>query len=232
MEWSAAWRTAFDTHLAYASRQASFAPPVVLPAQDSESVLVVCPPWRYPAEDFAREIKDQLHTPQTVVALVPPFSHPEGGREWWAYEEERHSDHKDESALARAGLVAASPAEVVASLRAVGQFVTELAASTMTLTLFGSSQGASVVAHVAMQYPSVRRSVAFQPAGVYETHWQPKRVPPIKVQVVEEDAAHGDIWTWRGRVGRLPKKPTRSLLVFVGSRDVVAPKDLLQDFLI
>ena len=210
-----AWKRAFETHL---TSRASFAPPHVLPGL-SDEVLVVCAPWRYPFKSFAEEVRRMLHRPvPTVVALPPPFRHPEGGWEWWAYRED--ADEDDER-MASLGLLA-DEREVEASVSAVRSFVEALPQP--HVALFGSSQGGSVVAHVGVSCSKrLERAVAYQPAGVYRRLWRPHG--RIVRQSVDE-ATHGDLSAWRGRLGRR----NGTLTVFTSRRDVVAPPELLKGY--
>ena len=222
MDDDGAWFQAFETHLLHV-RRASYSPPVVLHGSLMDTVLVVLPPWRYSTEAFAHDVRAQLHYSPTILAVPPPFEHPEGGREWWAYKDSSGSD--DLSLMSKLQLQA-NETELVASLAAIRALVDTLASSPHTaVDLCGSSQGATVAAHVGVASSMVRRVAAFQPAGLYTMYWQPHT--NVQLNVSEEaEAAHGDFWLWRGRMGR--SRPNKTVVtLFVGRRDTVAPPELL-----
>ena len=216
------WYQACTHHLdhTFPERVVGCVPPVVLGGDDETHVLVVCPPWRYPTSDFAKEVRTYLRSPKpTVVALWPPFEHPEGGREWFAYGPSGNCP-----ILAQLQLDAVD-AELTASLGAVRDFISALPSSFSKVSVFGSSQGASIASHVGVSMPRVERVVAFQPAGFYTDHWQPSPTTSIGVELV--DAAHGELSTWRGRLGRV--RPNRTVVtLFFGTRDTVAPPELVR----
>lgn len=219
----AAWRYAFDAHLAKLSR-AVLTPPIVHGDASATSVVVVCPPWRYPPGEFAREVHAQLRN-ATVVTLVPPFEHPEGGYEWWAYLDDTDAPSTSRPSMASLHLTA-NDREVAAALAAVRTFVTLLGRAKKDVALFGSSQGGCVAAHVGVECdtPRLTRVAAYQPAGFYVEHWRPRR--DVRFKVALDDATHGDLSAWRGRLG--PRSRNRTVTLFFGRSDTVAPAGLLR----
>lgn len=216
------WFDACAKHMAHLARPASCRPPFVLDG-DTDDVLVVCAPWRYSVFGFAQEVRVSLRRPRpTVVALTPPFEHADGGHEWFAYTT-TSTTAAPATLMTRLDLDA-DDAELQASLQAVARFVASLP-DHVHVDLFGSSQGGVVAAHVAVALPRVRRAVAFQPAGFYAKHWRPHSTVQVLVHV--EEAAHGHLWTWRGRLGRKRLNWT-VLTLFFGTNDTVAPPALVE----
>ena len=251
---AAHWKAALRTHAAAlnGTRRMAFAPPVVLdvgPPQSKDHaeatplpIVVVCPPWRYPHEQFAQEVRALLQgTASYVVTLPPPFVHPSGQREWFGYAREsaaavtRCGDSRcGKSASGASALMSslnldcADANELRASLSAVQSFVASLRHAP-EVVLFGSSQGGSVVAHVgaSSMAGNVRRAVAFQPAGFYMDEWVRRR--GISINIATRRTTHGVLEAWGGVLGPVPRASARrNMLLFFGTRDTVAPLTLLE----
>ena len=195
--------------------------PVVLERPGARTVLVVCSPWRYCHEQFARDVRGWAPRDVSLVVLSPPFAHADGGYEWWEYAPRRGG-----SAMERWELGCACWDELRASVRIVRDFVAALGGR---VVLMGSSQGATLAVHVAMAGPppNLARVFAHQPAGLYPEEWEQSKGT---MEVVVERCGgygHGDLAQWRGRLGR----GTLRAIVSVSTADRVAPAWLVESLL-
>jgi pimeloyl-ACP methyl ester carboxylesterase len=169
----------------------------------------------------------------TWARTVVVGAHRAGGREWWAYAPRRIDD--GDNSMHRAGLACRDLREVAISILAMCDFVAIVAARYDEVVLFGSSQGATLAAHVAammaagtaLQVPTF----ALQPAGLYDTLWS---IPPNLDVVVERRRgfAHGDLSQWQDaqRGWDWPGKGV-SLVLSTSRADVVAPEACVLDAL-
>jgi pimeloyl-ACP methyl ester carboxylesterase len=220
----AAWARAVGT--AAVDRPATALPPVVFerPGGARTVVLVVCSPWRYCHEQFARDVRGWAPRDVTLVVLSPPFAHPDGGYEWWGYAPRR----RDGSAMERWELGCACGDELRASVRIVRDFVAALGSR---VVLMGSSQGGTLAVHVAMAGPpppNLVRVFAHQPAGLYpgEEWEQGKGLMKVVVERCH-GYGHGDLAQWRGRLGR----GVRRVILSLSTADRVAPARLVESLL-
>lgn len=222
----ASWKAVCERH--FAQEDNAFAPPVITHTGVSRTaaftLLIVLTPWRTSASRFSRDVqahmsKSQFGKIDMVVALPPPFSE---HTEWFAYDEE--SDNNTTDDMQRWRLGAAHPHQVVASVRAVCEFVENVPFD--DVVILGSSQGGTIAAHVGFECnaQTLRRVISHHTAGLYLELFSPKQ-NDVSWQLTVVPATqlmwHGDLSTWNGQLFNVPRFSRRIVLFHVLEHDDV-----------